>query len=309
MLDNSPKISVCIITYNQEKIVGRTLESLISQKDYLYEICINDDCSSDGTFDVLLEYQRRYPGLVKPFRNEHNLGIFENVEVAWKRLEGDVVCTMAGDDEVGAGYFKEVLGFIKQNRIDYKNELFCIYGDYKEIEPDGSSIVYSNKLVKKHDALKLTIRKLISIRSACYSKRVLDRFERVSEGRSYGAESVQDCQLALFSEKNYYIPVVGNIYYAGIGVSSKMNKKVRSDITNEGLRRCVKFIEDHGRKLDQKDLYFIEFIKAYRANEKKKSLYYFFKSIDFSLGVRGLGLDRIVFVFLKKFRCNKLLQL
>ena len=54
-MNSIPKISVLMITYNQEKIVRRALDSLIAQKDYLYEICINDDCSTDNTFQVIQE--------------------------------------------------------------------------------------------------------------------------------------------------------------------------------------------------------------------------------------------------------------
>ena len=69
-----------------------------------------------------------------------------------------------------------------------------------------------------HDPLGLSLRKMICNRSACYSKNVLDRFIKVSDGRSYAVESAQDMQLQINSEKNYYIPFVGNVYYTRIGV-------------------------------------------------------------------------------------------
>ena len=86
-----PRISVYVITYNQEDVIQRTMESLLSQKDYVYEICINDDCSQDRTFEILQEYERQYPNLIKPVQNKHNLGIFANLEAVWKRLTGDII--------------------------------------------------------------------------------------------------------------------------------------------------------------------------------------------------------------------------
>ncbi len=302
MLPNIPRLSVRMITYNQEQVIHRTLESLLCQKDYLYEICINDDCSPDGTFEILQEYQKQYPDLIKPVRNEQNLGIFQNIEASWKRPTGDIVYNLAGDDEAGPGYFKAVVEFIEKNHIDYKNELFCIYCDHKEIEPDGESIVYKNTSDTKHDALKLKIRMMLSNRGACYSKKVLDKFEKVSEGRSYNAELMQEGQLALFTEKRYYLPVVGNIYYAGIGISTRMNKKERKDNIDEGFRRFTEFVEQHGRPFDKKDLAFIEYMKAYRAHNMKRALKYYLRSIDLSLGFKGLKLDRIFFVLKKKSR-------
>lgn len=305
MLPDIPKISVLMITYNQEQVVSRAMESLLSQKDYLYEICINDDCSTDGTYNVLLEYQSRYPDLVKPVRNPENLGIFRNIEAKWERPTGDIIYNLAGDDEAGEDYFRQVLEFIKEKQIDYKNELFCIYGDYKEIEPDGSSIVYHNSLVKKHDVKKLCVRKLISNRGACFSKKVLDRFEKVSDGYSYSAEIVQEIQLQLFAERNYYIPVVGNIYYAGIGVSRHISKKEKEERILQGYQRKIDFMAQHGYPLKKKDLAFMEFMKAYRFGNKKKAFRYYFSSIDLSLGLKGMQLDRIMFVLTKKSRTKK----
>ena len=65
MIEGIPRISVLVITYKQQDIVGRTLDSLLAQKDYLYEICLSDDCSPDNTWQVLLNYQKQYPDLIK----------------------------------------------------------------------------------------------------------------------------------------------------------------------------------------------------------------------------------------------------
>ncbi len=303
-----PRISVLMITYNQETVIRRAIDSLLLQKDYIYEICINDDCSVDNTFAVLQEYQKRYPELIKPVQNEQNLGIFENIEATWARPSGDIIYRLSGDDECGNNYFKKVLEFIKDKNIDWKNELFCIYGDYKEIEPNGKSIVYRNSLVEKHDAKKLITRKLLSNRSACYSKKVLDRFVKVSEGKSYNAELVQEVQLQVFTQKNYYIPVVGNIYYAGIGVSRRMSKKEKEERIVQGYKRKIDFMMEHGYKVDKKDLNFLEYMKAYRLGNNKKMFRLYFSSIDISLGLQGLHLNRVFFVLLKKIKktCRRL---
>ena len=299
---DKPRLSVYVITYNQEDVIRRTMDSLLSQKDYIYEICINDDCSKDHTFEILQEYQRQYPEIVKPVQNEHNLGIFENLERVMVRLTGDMVYQLSGDDVCLDGYLKAVFDYIERERIDWGKELFCIYGDYMEIEPDGSSIVFTNKLVKKHNVLKLRLRKLVSNRSACFSKKILDKFEKVSDGHSFSAESVQDTQLALFAENNYYIPVLGNKYYAGIGISSRMSEEEHRENIFEGYNRMVDFVSHHGYSIDKKDLAFIEFLKAYSTGHKKMAIRYYFASIDFSLGLKGLGLDRIFFVIKKKVR-------
>lgn len=297
-----PRISVYVITYNQEDVIHRTMKSLLSQKDYIYEICINDDCSKDHTFDILKEYEHQYPGLVKPVQNEHNLGIFANIEAVWKRLTGDVIYAVSGDDEAGEGYLKAVLDFIDEKKIDWKNELFCIYGNYKQINPDGASVVFRHNIVNDKNALKLKVRKLLSGRSACYSKKILDKFEDVSIGRSFKVELTQDCQIQLYAEHNYYIPVLGNIYYGEIGISSRMNKAEYQENIFDGYDMFLEFLAKHGRQLDKKDMAFIEFMKAYRLHNVKRALKYYLKSIDLSLGIHGLNLDRVFFVLKKRSR-------
>lgn len=301
---DKPKLSVYVITYNQEDVIRRTMDSLLDQKDYIYEICINDDCSKDSTFEILKDYERNYPGLVKPVQNEHNLGIFANTEAVWKRLTGDIIYDVAGDDCAYPGYFKAIFEYIEKNNIDWKNELFCIYGDYMQIYSDGTKMVFHQNLINDDNALKLKLRKLISGRSTCYSKKVLDKFEDVSEGRAFKVELTQDCQIQLFSEHNYYLAKVGVIYYAGIGVSSRMSKAEHIENNEGGYEMFVNFLDKHGRKLDKKDQAFIEYMNAYRNNDLKRALFYYIKSIDFSLGFKGLNLDRILFVIKKRLRKN-----
>ena len=59
------KLSIMVTTYNLEKFVGETLDSVLNQKtDYFYEILVGDDGSSDGTVDVIKEYIKKYPDII-----------------------------------------------------------------------------------------------------------------------------------------------------------------------------------------------------------------------------------------------------
>lgn len=58
----NPKISALVICYKQEKLIKRAIDSLLNQKEYLYEICVSDDGSPDKTWEVLQEYAVQHPG-------------------------------------------------------------------------------------------------------------------------------------------------------------------------------------------------------------------------------------------------------
>lgn len=302
-----PRISVLVICYKQENLIRRAIDSLLSQKEYLYEICVSDDCSPDHTWDILQEYDKANPGLFKLHRNDHNVGIFENIEYSWTMPEGDLIYHLSGDDECGNGFFKAVLDCIEVNCIDYKHDLFCIYGDYLQLFPNEERILYKQKIAQKNlNSLSLKLRGLLSNRGACYSSNILKKFKNVSEGRSYIAESVQDCQLAIYTEKTYYVPVIGNIYYAAVGVSVWDSKAIE-DIKKERSQRLFEFIEKESITIDSKTLAFLTFKKYAKLFSRTRSLKnllnticFFLKSIDFKLGVDGLFINE--YMAIKKRR-------
>ena len=301
MLENIPKISVLVICYKQENVIRRAMDSLIAQKDYIYEICINDDKSPDKTWEILLEYQAKYPDLVKPVRNDPNLGIFQNIEATWKRPMGDMIYQLSGDDECGKDYFKHVVEFVLEKGIDYKNQAFCVYGDYVQINKNGQSIRYKNELIHPN-VIKLKLRMLLSNRSACFSRKVLESFVPISEGRSYMIEAAQDIELQVFSKYNYYVPFIGNIYYAEIGVSASDHlKNERKQAIDVVFQKVLAFLRKNGIKSDKSDLNFVKYYIAYKQGRTLLAFYYYIKGIDFKLGKKGVQLERIAFVLKNKF--------
>lgn len=258
---NIPRISVLVITYKQEELIKRSIDSLLMQKDYLYEICISDDCSPDNTWHVLKEYSMLYPGLFKLHRNERNLGIFQNVEQSWTMPTGDLVYQLSGDDECPDGWFKAIINYIENNNIDYLNTCVCFYGDFKCQYPNGDYFVKSNKMaVEGFDLVSLSMRNMIGNRSACYSTSIMKKYQKVSCERSYVAEWAQEIQLALFTEKAYYIHQLGNIYYTRIGVNVSFNHRMLQERVDNFpyMKECL---EKWGYTLSKKDSTYVKLQK------------------------------------------------
>lgn len=310
MIEGIPRISVLVITYKQEELIKRALNSLLAQKDYIYEICVSDDCSPDNTWGVLQEYDKEYPGLFKLHRHEQNVGIFPNVEYTWSMPTGDIIYHLAGDDECGEGWFKTVIEFIRDKSIDYKNELFCIYGDYKNCYPNGDSVVSKNNLIAKgFDPMKLSIRGLISPRSSCYSIQILKKYVKVSQGKSHISESALDKQRQLFSEKSYYIPKVGNIYYSKIGVSNSIDSSVfeeRAKI-NDYL---IEFLKSQNYNLDDSDIRALKRMSPAAVFENPNHTIFgilkaMFGGYESKYGLRTLNLRHWLFAFVRRLPHKK----
>jgi len=307
MLESIPKISVLIITYRQEELIIRAINSLLSQKDYIYEICISDDCSPDRTWEVLQEFDKQYPGLFKLHRNDYNLGIFENIEYTLTMPNGDIIYQLAGDDECGEGWFKTVIEYIQNNHLNYKNELFCIYGDFKSIYPNGDSIVFRNNYVSRQiDPISLAIRLKLYNRSVCYSIKILQKFVKCSKGRSHIAEMAQDRQIQVLADKNYYIPYIGNIYYTRIGISVHMDVDDIAD--RESSRAYAKSIlEQLNYNFSKKDKYVLrhddEHAKLYRKNtfpQHIKIWWLYWRGFDSRIDLNLHYIKRITFAICRR---------
>lgn len=93
------QVSVCVVTYNQEKYIAECLESLVTQQtSFKFEIIVGEDCSTDGTRAIVQQYVEQYPDLVIPLFHENNVGAVENVKRVYKAAKGKYIAHLDGDD-------------------------------------------------------------------------------------------------------------------------------------------------------------------------------------------------------------------
>lgn len=92
-------VSIIVLTYFHEKYIRQALDSILEQETSLrYEILVGDDASQDRTPEIIQEYARRYPDLIKPVLRKKNLGTTRNsVDIAL-RARGKYIASLEGDD-------------------------------------------------------------------------------------------------------------------------------------------------------------------------------------------------------------------
>ena len=113
---NELLLSIAVFVYNQESYIAQTLESIIEQNhNYLYEIIIGDDYSTDGTRDVLLKYKKKYPDIINLVLNENNLGLLKNYFNIINRCSGKYIMQCAGDDYWLPGKVSTQIAFMEDN--------------------------------------------------------------------------------------------------------------------------------------------------------------------------------------------------
>jgi len=91
-----PFISIVICTYNGERYLREQLNSLLWQTYSNYEILAVDDCSTDRSFDILMEYSKKAP--LKAYQNEQNKGLNANFQEAITKATGDYIAICDQDD-------------------------------------------------------------------------------------------------------------------------------------------------------------------------------------------------------------------
>jgi glycosyltransferase involved in cell wall biosynthesis len=93
------KLSVILITFNQEQFIGKALESVLAQRvKFDYEIVIGEDGSTDGTRAVIMDFHRRYPGRIVPLLRDRNVGAIRNFEATLTSCRGQYLALIEGDD-------------------------------------------------------------------------------------------------------------------------------------------------------------------------------------------------------------------
>jgi len=124
--------SVLVITYNQEKYIAQTLDSIINQKHgYSYEIVIGDDCSTDGTRKIIEDYVEKYPNIIQPIYNSTNLGAIENYFNVLQNCTGKYIMECAGDDWWYQNKVKSQIKFMESH-----NDIVMCYGKIKTWNED-----------------------------------------------------------------------------------------------------------------------------------------------------------------------------
>lgn len=151
--------SVEVPTYNQKDYIAQTLQSIIDQKhNYKYEILVSDDCSTDGTQEIIKEFHNKYPDIIKPIYNEKNLGAMQNYYATVARARGKYLMGCAGDDYWLPGKVQTQIDFMENN-----NSFGICYSKAKLLDVAKNS--FSSEIGKNY----LDFKELITIGDECPS--------------------------------------------------------------------------------------------------------------------------------------------
>jgi len=96
---NEPFVSVKTVTYNHSQFIRECIEGVLMQKtNFPFEYIIGEDCSTDNTLEIVNEYARKYPDVIRVITSAQNVGARENGRRTEVACRGKYVAFCEGDD-------------------------------------------------------------------------------------------------------------------------------------------------------------------------------------------------------------------
>lgn len=131
-----PLVTLALFTYNQEAYAEEALQAALAQTYSPLEIIVSDDCSTDGTFNLIQQLASAYDGphRVVVRRNDRNLGFIRHVCEVVRGAHGELIFAAAGDDvSVPERVAKVVRTWLDQGRPSGS-----IFSRFKTVDEQGT---------------------------------------------------------------------------------------------------------------------------------------------------------------------------
>ena len=163
-------ISVWITTYNHELFIAQAIESvLMQQTTFTYELVIGEDCSTDRTRDIVLNYKAKYPEKISLFLPEKNIGMIPMAWATYKFCTGRYVAWLDGDD-----YWLDPHKLQKQVSFLENNPAFSFCFHKVKLQVEYNLYISRDPLMERDDDT-LSFRDFIRINNPVHALSVVHR--------------------------------------------------------------------------------------------------------------------------------------
>lgn len=287
------KVSVCVVTYNQEKYIAECLDSLVSQEtDFKFEIIVGEDYSTDDTRAIVQQYVDKYPDIVKPVFHEQNVGAVENVKTVYKKARGKYIAHMDGDDIALPSKLQKQFDILESN----SDCSICVH-NMNAIDSHGNTMnaAFKTFAERKYSLLDMYLINPFFIHS---SKMFVNRIEEYIDNLDVNA---LDTEVHIEQAKQGHIFFLDErlgSYRQFVGVTYE------SDFVSRLVRERIIYIYDNAHKneftISQLDdinnkyaIILLEYAYQCAVSVKDKEL--FKEYVNKSLNVKKLGLVSQVF--------------
>ena len=133
------KVSVIIAAYNVEEYIAETINSVVAQTLKDIEIIVVDDCSTDGTFDIITKCAE-LDDRIKVIRHEVNKSLMQVRQTGLRNSCGDYVIFLDGDDKLAPNACEKAYKAIKSEKVA-SHAMASSIVTFKSVRLSGSMVV------------------------------------------------------------------------------------------------------------------------------------------------------------------------
>lgn len=147
--ENEPLVSIICTAYNHGKFIKNALEGFLMQKTtFTFEILIHDDASTDNTANIIREYEKKYPNIIKAIyqkENQYSKGKIPTIFL-YEKAKGKYLAFCEGDD-----YWTDENKLERQvNFLEKDYSYYGIVHNYLPID-ENSKEIFSKNFFREHD--------------------------------------------------------------------------------------------------------------------------------------------------------------
>lgn len=254
-------VSIICMCYNHGKYISDALESFVNQKtNFKYEVIIHDDASTDNSAEIIKEYEKKYPDIIKPIyqsENQHSQGIKIVKTFMLPKLSGKYIAFCEGDD-----YWTDENKLQKQVDFLENNPEFSVCVHNTEVENMGKNkteikLSPNDKAMKLKDVLKESERYHTSSLIVC-REFYINRPSWVNS--VYGIGDLPSAIYYAASGRIMYFGDVMSHYRYGVpgSWSHKHSHNVKNQIKNN--KNIIKMLKEANKYYEHK--HFCDFVKS-----------------------------------------------
>ena len=216
------KVSIICTNYNKGDWVREAIDSFLNQKtNFDFEIIIIDDASTDHSYELIQEYQNKFPEKVRTFRNEVNLGITRTWKKVCQEAKGQYIARCDSDD-----FWTDSLKLQKQvDLLDASTDSLWSNTEFDMVDLDGNLIqkdAFANKALPLIDSYEeMLVMKGMTMASTWLVDTTLmqDVSAQISDT---AADDTFELQLELFKRtKISFLSDSTTVYRMNLGSDSK----------------------------------------------------------------------------------------
>ncbi len=167
-MNGTIKVSVLMLTYNQERYIDEAIRSvMLQQTSFPFELVIGNDCSTDDTAAVCRVWKDRYPEQIILIDREQNLGLQQNFIQTYAHCRGEYIAICEGDDFwTNRQKLQRQVDFL-DTHPDYST---CFHRVINYYEENGTKSLSNGKQPVDTDIIDLARRNYISNVSAVFRR-------------------------------------------------------------------------------------------------------------------------------------------